>query len=229
MNDFDFLLRRALQNRAQDAPANPYLLQRIQTEYDQRKEHKKMKITAKRIIAIAAALCLLTASCCAAVQYAFIESHYTADITAYADLADAEKEVGFDAKYVEAFSNGFRFIRGGAGVNIDADGVETEFLSIIYQDDQGRPISLRIEPVLDVADGYSAQLYKVVPPDYRPTAEDAAMEASGEVVLSYGGDEVKTQTCESYYWQDGGLHYCLVGFDLNLGEAKLASMAEEIK
>ena len=229
MNDFDLLLTRALQNRAQDAHPDPYLYRKIQTEYHCRKEARKMKFRTKKIIAIAAALCLLTASCFAAVQYAIVEIHSSADITSYAALEGLEKELGFDAKHVESFSNGFGFERGAIGVTTHTDGSETRLLTISYQNAQGGSISLQVEPILSVEEGYSTQVFKFVPPDYRPTAEDAAMEASGEIVLSYGSDEVENKTFESYAWQDGGLYYSLAGFDLDMGEEKLAAMAAEIK
>lgn len=229
MNEFDLLLIRALESRTMDIHPDPHLRIRIQTQYNQRKEQRKMKFTMKKIIAIAAALCLLLASCYAAVRYAFTESHSYANITDFAALADAAKEVGFDAKYVESFSNGFSFSRGGTGTTINAEGAETRFLTIAYRNRQKQEVMLHIETISSGADGYFTQVCKFVPPDYRPTEEDIAGEKSGEIVLSYGTDKIEIQTWESYRWQDGDLFYSLGGFDLNIGEENLASMAEEIE
>lgn len=228
MNKFDLFLIRALESRAMDVHPDPHLLIRIKAEYNQRKEHPKMKSGMKKIIAIAAVLCLLTASCYAAVQYAVIESRSGRNITGFAELADAEKEVGFDAKYVESFANGFRFDCGGTGTNIDAEGAETRFLTISYRNRQKQDLMLHIDTIGSGTNGYFTQVCKFVPQDYQPTAEDLAREKSGELMLSYGTDEIEIQTYESYSWQDGGLFYSLGGFDLNMGEAQLKAMADEI-
>ena len=229
MNKFDLFLIRALENRAMDVHPNPCLLIRIKAEYDQRKEHQKMKFGIKKAIAIIAALCLLTASCYAAVQYAVLESHSNSNITNFSALADTEKELGFDAKYVESFPNGFRFSRGGTGTTINEDGSETRFLTIAYRNGQKQDLMLHIEPLRSGTAGYFTQVCKFVPEDYQPTAEDLAGEKSGEITLSYGNDKIEILTYESYGWQDDDLYYSLAGFDLNMGEEKLASLAAVIK
>ena len=72
-----------------------------------------MTFRMKKLAAVAAALCLICMTCYAAVEIGTYESYSTVDIAEYNQLALAEKEAGFEIRCVEAFSNGFKFDRGG--------------------------------------------------------------------------------------------------------------------
>lgn len=142
---------------------------------------------------------------------------------------------------VEEFENGYRFASGGIFKNLVQDengatvGEETKGLIIDYQNDAGNYIMLTInqsaffaEGGVEINLGYRSDAYKFVPPDYEATADDQALEAKGELNLSYGSDEVTFSNAENYTWQDGELTYSLTALDLNLGEAEMARMAQQI-
>ena len=69
-----------------------------------------------------------------------------------------------------------------------------------------------------------------LPPDYEyePTEEEKALQEAGKLNIAYGSSEVEIKTSESYYWNEDGMYYCLIGFDLDLGEEAFKQMAAEI-
>ena len=60
------------------------------------------------------------------------------------------------------------------------------------------------------------------------TEEEKALEASGDIVVSYGTDEVKKEFIESVSWSDNGLNYSLITQNGSLGSDGLCEMAKEI-
>lgn len=71
-------------------------------------------------------------------------------------------------------------------------------------------------------------VHKFVPPDYELTEEDLQLQASGDVVFSYGSVEVITRTSYSCMFDYDGLSYDIMGFDLTLQPEALADMAAEL-
>ena len=61
------------------------------------------------------------------------------------------------------------------------------------------------------------------------TAEDKEREMSGELIISYGTDEVMESVMEVYSWKDGDLFYSMTADNCNLGEEVMAQMAEEMR
>ena len=243
-DEFDRLMKQALEERAQDVAASPFLLEKIKNEAEQRsgKERFSMKGFHMKKIAVAAVICLASVTCYAAVNFGGAVAHSNNNVETFADMKKAEKEAGFDAKYVERFGNGFAFSRGGAGENQGMDeegnpmGEIYGMLTVSYENKDGENVTLIVEdgnPYVDAGqeaeEGYSAQQYKFVPPDYQLTEEDKAKEASGELLISYGSLEVEEKTMENYSWQEDGLYYSLIAANCDLGEDALAQMAEEIK
>lgn len=243
-NEFDRLMKQALEEKARGVEASPFLLQRIKRDVRQKQEKERfsMKGFHMKKLAVAAVICLASVTCYAAANLGGVEAHSSNDIKSFAKMEKAEKKVGFDAKYVESFSNGFTFCRGGTG---ETQGLDTEgnpfgkkypTLDIGYRNEDGNWVVLLVEEnslyadtKMELTEGYSSQLYKFVPPDYKLTEEDKAREAKGELVLSYGSEEVKEEIMEGYSWQDEGLCYTLTAADCNLGEAAMVQMAAEIK
>lgn len=236
-------LKRALEERAQMVHPSADLFARVKWEANRRKKEKnEMKFTMKKAIVIAAVLCLICTGCFAASQIGKTTvSGSSTEITRYADLEAAAEKIGVHGKYVEEFENGYRFASGGISKKLVQDengapvGEETEGLIIDYQNDAGNYIMLAIDQSAFFAEGgveinlgYRSDAYKFVPPDYEATAEDQALEAKGELNLSYGSDEVTLSNAENYTWQDGELTYSLTALDLNLGEAEMARMAQQI-
>lgn len=237
-NEFDRLMKQALEEKARGVEASPFLLQRIKRDVKQ--EHEKERFSMKgfhmKKLAVAAVICLASVTCYGAVRFGNIEIGTNKNIHKISELEDAKKEVGLDAKYVESFGNGFTFRDGGTGAMQLDDAEPSNVLNIGYENKDGKQVSLLIEKVapytdagMELTDGYSSQLYKFVPPDYELTEEDKERKAAGELEISYGSKEVEEKIMENYSWQDNGLRYSLTASDCSLGEAAMAQMAAEIK
>lgn len=240
-HEFDILLQQALHAHVQDVHPGEDQLFNIKRKIRQRKEKDTMKYGMKRMIAIAAALCLITVSCYAAVEMATIESHSMMEITKFENLAEAEQEAGLDIKCVEAFSNGFKFEGGGVIVSQAQDengnpvGGETKGVGVHYTNDAGKNVMLSVEPRSFYEDhgqavpvGYTSDTYKFVPPDYELTDEDRRLMEGGDFFVSYGSEAVELTEMEDYRWEDDGLVYSLLASGCGLGEAALVAMAQEV-
>lgn len=240
-SDFDTWMKEALAKKVETLAPSAEMLENIRKEAKEgRKEKDSMKFGIKKVIAVAA-VCMLSVTAYAATQLASVSIGTTNNITAYEDLARAEKKLGFDAKYVEKFDNGFTFDSAGTGETQGKDeegnaiGKEYNVLSISYKNADGQTVSYMVEDGSVYADagqkvteGYSVSKNKFVPPDYELTEEDKALQETGELNIAFGSDKVELKTFEYYSWEDDGLYYSLGVFDADLGEAGLRDMAEQI-
>lgn len=75
---------------------------------------------------------------------------------------------------------------------------------------------------------YHSYVQKIVPPDYRPTAEDEARQAAGGFNLAYGGDQVEEHVIQSVFWQTADGNYEIMGSDVSLTADELFAMAGEV-
>ena len=78
-----------------------------------------------------------------------------------------------------------------------------------------------------VAIYYHSYENKFVPPDYEMTEEDKKAEESGELVFSYGSDEVELKTISSAMWSVDDMHYTLMQIGGKLTKEELIDMAKE--
>ncbi len=239
--DFEQQIKDTLTFQAKKITPSEGLLSQIHAELDDRKEQTTMKWSiSKKIVTIAAAICILTVGCYAATQLEGVTSHSQNKYTKYEDMSKAEKKAGFDAKLIETFSNGYTFVIGGFGEQYGTDEngnavskvypqivatYEKEEQEIILFVSNGDPM---VDAGQEIASGYSSQDYKFVPPDYEKTAEDLAKEASGELMISYGSNTVEENNAENYMWADGDIYYSLTAFDAHLGEEAMKQMADEL-
>lgn len=242
-DELDAMIQNAMEKRTEHLNADPMMLERIKREAAsrERKERISMKLfTAKRIAAVVV-VCFASVTCYAAVHFSGVEAQTSVDITSYAQVEKAEEKVGFDMKTVEVFSNGFTFVNGGTGEMYGQDengnnvgepyalmtlSYEKEGKTVVVTAQDGNPY---VDAGQDVREGYSSQLYKFVPEGYELTAEDQEKEANGELIISYGTDEVMESVMEVYSWKDGNLFYSMTAENCNLGEDTMAQMAEEIR
>jgi len=213
----------------------------------------KKIFTLKKAAVIAVAICLLLPAAAFAVGHISSYVSHSDSRDAYTVMPTANEltqELGFVPKTIDAFDNGFSFekayIVNTKGLD-DNDATVEEFKEIdySYKAADGQKINLSIskppvqeEPVNDpnaqittfngIDLTYSAQNYRFVPPDYQLTEEDKAAEASGEVVFSYGSDEVTDSAMQFLSWSDAGINYLLLAQDTNLTQDDFINMAKEI-
>ena len=156
------------------------------------------------------------------------------------------KDVGYAAKLIEEFSNGYAFQEGSIVDNdlVDEGGHSAEsFKSLTFtyakdgdevwfsQDKYESDLGEASGDVAATVDGIDVMYFsynnKLVPPDYELTDEDKAAEEDGVLVFSYGSDDVTTQVVQCVFWQEGDVHYTLTQMDGALSAEELVAMAAE--
>ena len=157
------------------------------------------------------------------------------------------KDVGYAAKLIEEFSNGYTFQAGSIVDNdlVDEgghsaesfksfnftyakDGDEVWFSQEKYDSDLGE-VSGDVAATVDGIDVmYFSYNNKLVPPDYELSDEEKAAEEAGELVFSYGSDEVTLQVVQCVFWDEGNMHYSFTQMDGALSAEELVAMAAEV-
>ena len=69
--------------------------------------------------------------------------------------------------------------------------------------------------------------YRFVPPDYEKSDEEKQQEKNGELVISYGSDEVEDKMFQSVLWEQDGVTYLISGCDTGLDAQAMFGMAAE--
>ena len=145
-----------------------------------------------------------------------------------------ERQVGFPVSAVEEFSNGYRF-RELSLVHsspVDAEGnalAENLGLNLRYEKADAPDLYLAVEPAAlsneenappatetreigGVTVRYHYSVYMAVPADYRPTPEEEARVASGELQIGYGSDAVQVNPFADIGFVSGDVRYTLLCF-----------------
>ena len=173
----------------------------------------------------------------------------SSSIPDYKTLPTAEqviKDIGYEAVTIDEFSNGYKFDNGSIVDNALADetgNVAEKFKSVMFryeksgdevifsQDKYNSAVETSGEVIKNV-NGIDLYYYsytnKLVPGNYKMTEEDKKAEESGELVFSYGMDEVTISEVQSVSWIKDGIHYQLMQIDGKLSSDELADMAAEV-
>jgi len=160
-------------------------------------------------------------------------------------LPRAEKKIGLDMIVPEEFSNGFRFekmaITMTDEINETGEVVESYPSLSVHYGHAGESVRLEImadrpqphngsweqREIDDVTLWCEDFTLMVVPEGYRPTEEELARAERGELMISYGSDEVQIMSSSFVQFTlDGGL-YSLLNMD-GMRVDELADMAAEI-
>ena len=223
-----------------------------------RSRKMKLFSAKKIVIAAAAVALLGSITAVAVGHIATSESHSSVldQVEDYGKIDSVRQEVGFDFPSLESFSNGFAFQYALPidGSDYDEDGnvlgvyktvglsysdgtqdvnIYINELSAASESDSDADEPSAVRPVWSgekagIPMTVTQTVYKFVPPDYELTEEDLQLQASGDVVFSYGSDEVITKTSYSCMFDYDGLSYDIMGFDLTLQPEALADMAAEL-
>lgn len=212
------------------------------------KERKCM--SKKKIMAIAAAAVIA----CGAVVYAASTGvitgwySYSNSHSEFKTLPTEEKcmkECGFAPILIDEFSNGYSFKTGHIVHNTlrdDGDNVAEKFKSFSFTYEKNEEKIYFSQDKYDAEvpqDGeiagnengvdiyYHSYVNKFVPADYKMTDEDKRAEENGELVFSYGSDNVEVLTVSSVAWQNGNIHYSLMQMGGSLTKEQLVDMAKE--
>lgn len=206
---------------------------------------KKMVLTAAAVVVV---MSITAFAVSGLVTSWIVSSSEKPEYTSLPTAEQCEKDIGYAPILLEQFSNGYAFKEGSVGNNRlenDSGTVVERFrsLHLRYQKDgdtvffaQEKYASETQEEqsstVAETVDGidlyYSSDTYRFVPADYQLTAEEKRLEESGDVIFSYGSDEISEQQVQCVSWSVGDRHYSLMQMDGALSAEELLAMAEEV-
>lgn len=215
------------------------------------KERTPMKSKKILVAAIAAALCLTSATCFAFGKIGGFVSHSHWVEDDFPSITKMEQVLNTSPDVVENFSNGFNFTRYSIGEATarDENGAELETLprlSLDYRNADNQWIALSINGVFTgqdfgevsgsilLDDGekvnyhYAKDHYKFVPVNYEITPEDQKAMDVGELFIGYGADAVEDCYMTNMIWVKDGMKYTLCGQDLSLDQDDMVEMAKEV-
>lgn len=251
---WDEKIKDALRSECDGITAPRELMDRIDEKIlESEKETGDMKhLSVKKLVIGVAVGCLLVSG------VVFASGHAVSLVTHtflpgmcrdYGKLPEMEQKLGYAVDSVEEFSNGYRFqtmsVDEWEGKDESGNRVYTfQSLGINYVKSGEESVSLYIEKPVEtrvrdrmadatrVCEGitvyYDSITNKQVPPDYVLTQEDKEGEARGDFYISVGTPEVEVHQNMTVSWDKDGIHYQLLGFDLNLSPDEMLDMAEEI-
>ena len=203
----------------------------------------------RKIVVAAAVVAAFGVTAIAAMKAAGLESHTDLRDAVYSvsEIQELSDDEDFGVKYIDEFSNGYKFEVGypSVGKATDADGnTIKEYTSFAVEYKNGdSEIDFFTEPNADVVDMptdcetvdvdgttvYTMEdTYKFVPPDYEMTEQDKEDEASGKYIFSYGTDEVEIQNVKQVMWKEGSVICTILEQTGTLDMDELVSMAEEV-
>ncbi len=254
--DFDSQIKEALAYEAENLPElsgrEEALRNRVMRQIEEEQSMKTRNWNVKRVLVTAAVMCVLgSAAAMAAGRFVGISSHSSRDeiFTDYGKIGEiAEKnQIPFEVKAPETFSNGYAFAEG-IPVNeagIDSEGNETQLpaaISLTYRKTGMADVTLHESSAssasgemagnMHLEDGtayyYNQDHYMFVPPSYELSEEEQAAVDAGELVVSYGTEEVEESQISSVIWENEDVLYVLQSFNTSLTEEEMIDMAAEV-
>lgn len=212
------------------------------------KERYFMKSKKKfTLIAIAATLVLgITVFAANGVVTSWIgRSSSTPDYTSLPTVEQCIEDVGYTPILMDTFQNGYAFVSGNIIKNELQDDnnrsvkkyksltfrYEKDGDDVIFSQDNGNTELETNGDVVATVNGIDIYYYsytnKGVPVGYVQTEEDKQAEENGELVFSYGADEVRIDEVQSVSWTSEGTHYNLMQINGQLSVDELTQMANE--
>lgn len=210
-------------------------------------ERRINTVRSKRIIAviaIAAALaCVGTAFATAGLRG--WQSYPQTEYETIPSVEAVSEDIGYEPVIIEEFENGFVYATGYAvdnDITDESGAVEDSFKSTSFtyerngeevwfsqeKYDWGTEPRGELIASVDGIDIYNTgYMNKIVPADYQMTDEDKAAEESGELVFSWGSDQVMVMEIKSVQWMDEGINYMLMQMGGTLTIEELTDMAKE--
>ncbi len=173
----------------------------------------------------------------------------SSSIPDYKSLPTAEQcieDAGYTPSLIERFDNGYVFDEGNLvtnSLNDDTGHSVEKFKSfsfdyskegdrVIFSQSQYNSFMETTGEVLATINGidlyYNGYTNKVVPPDYQLTPEDQIAQENGDLVFSWGSDEVSIQEVQGISWSIGKMHYSLTQIDGKLSSSDLVAMATQV-
>ncbi len=215
-----------------------------------KKEKEKIYMSKKKTgaLILAAALILGVAAYAASGIVSSWSSH-SYSTPEYTTLPTAEqciRDIGYSPVLIEEFESGYVFKEASVVSNSlnDENGKSLESFKSIdlrYQkgDDKLYISADKYSSELEISGDklkningtdvyYSKYMNKRVPGNYKMTDEDKKAEADGEMVFSYGTEDIEIAEVQNMYFEADGIKYTLTQLDATATIDELLSIAEEI-
>ncbi len=245
--DIDEKIKKALENKALDISPDDAMLDSIKNSVEKENIYMKKGFTAKKIVALCAAICVIgavTAIGSGKVVSMSAHSSRLDDIKHFPTQAELSKIIDYSPKYVEKLGKyDFDFASPGETEEKDADGnVVDKYRDISFwyktdggiltlgtkpdthtEEKNGEPIEYKGKTLY-----YDSIKYKFVPPGYELTAEDRELMDKKELEVSYGSQEVELKDNASVVWTDSNVSYCLMDMDAHIPKDELIAMAKQV-
>ena len=231
---------------------SPETKQRILTESIKTKQNKESYImmSKKKIgfIAVAATMILgITAFATSGIISSwYSSSSSTPDYKTLPTIEQSIKDVGYAPILIEEFDNGYIFEDGRIVKNVLTDANNNsaeEFKTFNFHYtkagdvvilSQGKYNSEMPQSGTLISSESGHNIYftgytnKVVPANYKMTEDDKKAEQTGELIFSYGSDEVSISEINSVSWIANDIHFNLMQIDGKLSTDNLVEMANYV-
>lgn len=250
----DNFIKKELKQTVKNIEPSPQLYFKIKNQVKLQEENvmKKNLFASKKLKAavVVGALCVMSFTCYAAMQITGYTSHSYLEWDSLPTAEQVQKKVDFTPKFVEEFSNGFKFDDAHVGTIVGTDSnfnkVTQEHKEVTFGYKRGeenicitnREVSDEIggdyssfDETIDL-DGialyYNMQAYKFFPPDVTPSDEDLAAQEAGDLEISYGSSEIEEMNIQSIFWEEDGIVYEMTCLGANVDKDGLVQMAKEV-
>ncbi len=216
--------------------------------YNDKKERSKMS-KKKICLVVAAATMVLGITAFAASGVIKSWNLSSSSVANYKSLPTAEEcvqDTGFSPVLIQSFENGYEFDNGSVVKNDlrdDSDKSVEKFKSLYFRyeknNDEVTLISQKYDSEMHINGEkaatvgniplyYRSYTSKAVPADYELTEEDKKAEKNGELIFSYGANEVTVSEVQNLFWEEDGIKYDLMQINGSLTKEELIDMAEEL-
>lgn len=218
-----------------------------------REESKMRRWNMRKMVVAVAAVCILgSMTAVAAGRIVGVSGHssHKEEITQYSQLAAMEQKVGVSSGVPQTFSNGFAFANAMPVYSQaeDKEGntvMSGQGISLTYKKEGMADINISAEEAgmyeesvtagagqtfehKGITLGYNEIHYRFVPGDYQVSEEEKKLEEQGDIVISYGSDQVEDQISKSMIWENKDKVYTLMAFDSSMEAQEFYEMACEM-
>lgn len=179
----------------------------------------------------------------------FSSSPEKSTYTEFPSTDTLNNDLGFEAKIVSSFENGYVFHNATVGKEQGKDDngntlSHSNFLSVEYRNSSDEIVNLYVskkhsndddsavkstERFCDIDLKYGFYEWKMLPSDYVMTDKDKADEKNGKYIFSFGEvDDVEISNVQYVLWVDDGVSYNLMATDSSLTQEEFFTMAKEL-
>ncbi|WP_294156316.1 hypothetical protein [uncultured Clostridium sp.] len=255
-------IKQCLNNETEGISAPEDLLFKVRSEILRKEEKRnfnmKYKFLRPKTALIAGVICVFTTvTCVAATNLSgwYKSSSKLTETKTFPTETIVNEKVGFTPKYVESFSNGFKFetfnysnneIKNEKGDDADKfkgadfyytreNSEKNQYLNMSAEKIDQKYLGENtlnngvIEEYKGITIEYSSSQYKSVPSDYQPSEEEKELQEKGILQIGYGSDEITVDEAQAVIWYEDGVSYCISNSNYtDLTQEDMINMAKEV-